>query len=240
MDPVCPRASRHRVCATDLILGGNPWESRVFRCRVAPANIRCSFRCGPLGNGPMSAHLETAGAGERSPTAHELARRALFAFLLTFILARTVVFLIMARRIPNLYFFLHDTHVHHLNYGIFLLAAVGAYLLFAQPSGEAARRAAFAYGIAMALTFDEFGMWLHLGGSYWQRASIDATVVVAAVLALVAYARSIRTFEARHVRAFIALAIALVLFGVVLCEAAIRIGNVEGPRLRELELASSP
>jgi hypothetical protein len=28
----------------------------------------------------------------------------------------------------------------------------------------------------MALTFDEFGMWLHLGGSYWQRASFDAVV----------------------------------------------------------------
>ena len=32
---------------------------------------------------------------------------------------------------PNLYFFLHGTHVHHLNYGIFLLAAVcGRRLLF--------------------------------------------------------------------------------------------------------------
>ena len=30
--------------------------------------------------------------------------------------------------------------------------------------------------LAMALTFDEFGMWLHLGGSYWQRASFDAVI----------------------------------------------------------------
>jgi len=30
------------------------------------------------------------------------------------------------------------------------------------------------YGLAMGLTFDEFGMWLNLGGSYWQRASFDA------------------------------------------------------------------
>jgi hypothetical protein len=174
------------------------------------------------------------------PTPHELARRALFAFLLTFILARTLVFLIMARRIPNLYLFLHDTHVHHLNYGIFLLAGVGAYLLLRAPQGEAARRAAFAYGIAMALTFDEFGMWLHLGGSYWQRASIDAMVVVAAALAFIGYARSIRTFEARHIRAFIALAVALLVFGVVLYQASVRIGALEGPRLQELELASSP
>jgi glucose dehydrogenase len=173
-------------------------------------------------------------------TAHELARRALLAFLLTFMLARTLVFLIMARRIPNLYLFLHDTHVHHLNYGIFLLAAVGAYLLFSAPTPRSRRGAAFAYGLAMALTFDEFGMWLHLGGSYWQRASVDATVVVAGVLAFIAYARSIREFEARHVRAFVALAIAVLVFATVLYDASVHLAHVEGPRLRELELASSP
>jgi len=174
------------------------------------------------------------------PSTHELARRALLAFIVTFILARITVFLIMARAIPNMYFFLSETHVHHLNYGIFLLAAVGAYTLMATPGATAARRAAFIYGIAMALTFDEFGMWLHLGGSYWQRVSIDAIVVVAAVLALFAYARSIKTFEARHLRAFAALAVALVLFILVLYDAALRIGSVEGPRLQQLELASSP
>jgi hypothetical protein len=92
----------------------------------------------------------------------------------------------------------------------------------------------------MGLTFDEFGMWLHLGGSYWQRASIDATVVVAALLAFIAYARSIRTFEARHLRAFLALAIVLALFGIVLYDASVHLGRLEGPRLHELELESSP
>jgi hypothetical protein len=60
----------------------------------------------------------------------------------TFTLARTLVFLIMARRIPNMYLFLRDTHVHHLNYGIFLLAAVAGYLLLHRPKrpGGAARR----------------------------------------------------------------------------------------------------
>ncbi|HET7756777.1 MAG TPA: hypothetical protein VFK87_05940 [Steroidobacteraceae bacterium] len=188
----------------------------------------------------MPGRLPPGGAAARGPSARELARRALLAFLLTFILARVIVLLIMARRIPNLYFFLSGTHVHHLNYGIFLLAAVGAYLLFRAPGGNAARRAAFAYGIAMALTFDEFGMWLHLGGSYWQRASVDAIVVVAALLALVAYARSIETFEARHRRASIALALALLVFALVLYDASLHVGTLEGPRLRELELASSP
>jgi hypothetical protein len=169
-----------------------------------------------------------------------LARCALLAFVVTFIAARTVALLIMSRRIPNLYLFLRGTHVHHLNYGIFLLAAVGAYLLFLAPTGRAARMAAFAYGIAMALTFDEFGMWLHLGGSYWQRASIDATIVIAAVLALFGFARSIRRFETRHLRAAVILGISLVAFLVVLYDASVKLGHVAGPRLEELEQASSP
>ena len=174
------------------------------------------------------------------PSSARRARWALLAFVITFILARTMVLLIMSGRIPNLYLFLQGTHVHHLNYGIFLLAAIGGYLLLGDPTGRAACAAAAVYGIAMALTFDEFGMWLHLGGSYWQRASVDATVVVAATLALLAYASSIRAYEARHVRAGIALIIALVGFAIVLYDASIYLGHLAGPRLRELELISSP
>ncbi len=95
----------------------------------------------------------------------QLARLALFGFILTFIAARTVVLLIMSHRMPNLYFFLRGTHVHHLNYGIFLLAGVGAFLLFRVCGPRDRRLAALAYGIAMALTFDEFGMWLHHAAS---------------------------------------------------------------------------
>jgi hypothetical protein len=169
-----------------------------------------------------------------------LARRALFGFILTFIVARTVVLLIMSNRMPNLYFFLHGTHVHHLNYGIFLLAGVGGYLLFGIRSGRDLRIAALAYGMAMALTFDEFGMWLHLGGSYWQRASVDAIILVAAVLGLIAFGSAIRSFESRHVRASMVILIALLAFGVVVYDASLQIGRLEGPRLEALELASSP
>ena len=176
----------------------------------------------------------------RRETAHRLARLALFGFLITFILARVFVILIMSKAMPNLYFFMHGTHVHHLNYGIFLLAGVGAYLLFRIPSGRSLRVAALVYGIAMALTFDEFGMWLHLGGSYWQRASIDAITLVAALLALAAFASAIRTFQSRHVKAFIALAIAVSVFGVVLYDTSLKIGRLEGPRLEALESDSSP
>ena len=69
-------------------------------------------------------------------TPHKLARFALFSFIVTFALARAIVFLIMSKAIPNLYPFMHGTHAHHLNYGIFLLAAVGGYSVFRRPTGR--------------------------------------------------------------------------------------------------------
>jgi hypothetical protein len=176
----------------------------------------------------------------RRETAHKLARYSLFGFLVTFILARVFVFLIMAQLMPNLYFFMHGTHVHHLNYGIFLLASVCGYSVFRRPIGRAAELIALLYGVAMGLTFDEFGMWLHLGGSYWQRASVDAVIVVSALFGLVAFARTLKKFEKRHFRAFIILLVVLVGFGAVIYMAGNRIGDEMGPTLQELESASSP
>jgi hypothetical protein len=182
----------------------------------------------------------TAEHAIRRETAHRLARRALFGFIVTFVLARIFVFLIMAREMPNLYFFMRGTHVHHLNYGIFLMSAVCGYSVFRRPTGRAAEITALLYGVAMGLTFDEFGMWLHLGGSYWQRASVDAVIIVAALFGLVAFAHSVKKFEVRHFRAFIALAMVLAGFAVVLYTAGNQLGNVVGPELHNLEVASSP
>ena len=173
-------------------------------------------------------------------TSDRLARRALFGFVLTFIVSRAIVFLIMSRQIPNLFLFLRGTHVHHLNYGIFLLAAVAGYVLFARPDGRAAEIAALAYGFALALTFDEFGMWLHLGGSFWQRVSVDTVIVVAALIGLVAFAPSLKRLERRHFWGFIVLLLAVVGFGVAVLTAGSYIGHLVGPTLRELELSASP
>ena len=143
-----------------------------------------------------------------------LARLALVAFLFTFTAARTLVFLIVSRRIPDLYLHLGGTHVHHLNYGIFLLSGVGAYLLFARPGLRGLAVVAAVYGVGLALTFDEFGLWLHLGGSYWQRASFDAVVVIAALLLLVSVAPALGRFRPRHWLTGVGLAAALVIFAV--------------------------
>jgi hypothetical protein len=173
-------------------------------------------------------------------TAHQLARHALFSFLVTFILARVFVFLIMSRLMPNLYFFMHGTHVHHLNYGIFLLSVVAGYSVFRRPTGRKAEITALFYGVAMGLTFDEFGMWLHLGGSYWQRASVDAVIVVSALFGLVAFARTLKRFEKRHFWLFLVLLLALFGFAAVIYLAGNRLSDLMGQSLRDLEAASSP
>ncbi len=176
----------------------------------------------------------------RRATAHRLARRTLVGFLVTFLIARICVFLIMAKLMPNMYFFLHGTHVHHLNYGIFLLSAVAGYSVFRRPVGRAADITALLYGVAMGLTFDEFGMWLNLGGSYWQRASVDAVIVVAGVFALVGFGRSIERYEKRHCWACLILLISLLGFGGALYAAGNRLGDTYGTDLRHLEDTSSP
>jgi hypothetical protein len=173
-------------------------------------------------------------------TAHKLARFSLFSFILTFILARIFVFLIMAKAMPNMYCFVQGTHVHHLNYGIFLLSATCGYSVFRRPVGRKAEITALVYGVAMGLTFDEFGMWLHLGGNYWQRASVDAVIVLSALFGLVAFARSLRRFERHHFWTFLVLLAALLGFAVALYIGGIRLGGMVGPTLRDLESASSP
>jgi hypothetical protein len=138
-----------------------------------------------------------------------LARLVLLSLMLTFIGARAITLLIMAHHMPNLYLHVRGTHVHHLNYGIFLLAGVGAYLLFAARTSPAPSSAAIVYGIGLGLTFDEFGMWLHLSDDYWQRASFDAVIVLAALLGLASFMPPLHRWRQRQ------MASALVTLGAV-------------------------
>jgi hypothetical protein len=167
-----------------------------------------------------------------------LGRVVLFVFLVTFVLARITVFLIMARRIPDIYLHFGGTHVHHLNYGIFLLSGIGAYLLFRRPAGGEWSVAAVVYGVGLALTFDEFGMWLHLGGGYWQRASFDGVSVVAALLGLVAFAPPVRRFRPVHWWTTVVAVVLTVVFIVMLKDSLRVAEDVAGPRLRQLELGA--
>ena len=169
-----------------------------------------------------------------------LARLALVSFLVTFLGARLVVFLIMSRRLPNLFLHVGGAHVHHLNYGIFLLSMTGAFLLFARPAGAALRITAVLYALALGLTFDEYGMWLNLGGGYWQRASLDATITVAAFLALIACAPALEHWKSHHY-VFAGLVLALIIsFFVVMGFAVAHAQRRFGPSLEFLEMYGPP
>jgi hypothetical protein len=169
-----------------------------------------------------------------SPLRH-LARIVFFTLLLTFTASRVLVILIMTRRMPDLFLHAGGTHVHHLNYGIFLLSATGAVLLFANLSERGRQWTAVAYGFGMGLTFDEFGMWLHLGGGYWQRASFDAIVVLLAVVGLIAFAPRWERVGPKH---YVIAAFALAAVGVFTWLSLKSLNYVDkkmGPRLQEME-----
>lgn len=80
---------------------------------------------------------------------------------------------------------------HHLVWGVLLLLGVG-YLWLAQVGlavGESSRRAstlmAMLYGVAAALTLDEFALWLNLEDVYWTRKGrqrIDAVISFGSLL----------------------------------------------------------
>jgi hypothetical protein len=105
----------------------------------------------------------------------------LLTFLPTFIATRALVYFA-----PQLFVNLGGTHVHHLTWGIILLALTGWLALLIEAPRWRPRIAAL-YGVGLALAFDEFGMWLHLQDDYWVRQSYDAVLVVLAVLVNTVY-----------------------------------------------------
>jgi len=108
---------------------------------------------------------------------------ASFGFFVSFGIARLVTYGGRAEWLPMFRVHYGDTHVHHLVWGILLLLAVGyGWILMAGTDGQGTSHAAgrwfsLLYGIAAALTLDEFALWLNLKDVYWEkegRASIDA------------------------------------------------------------------
>jgi len=188
-------------------------------------------------NDPLSAEslAGTPSASAPLPGVRHLARIVFTTFLLTFIASRLLVILIMGRMIPDLFLHMGQTHVHHLNYGIFLLCTVAGLLLFFQVSERERWWCAMAYGFSLALTFDEFGMWLHLGGGYWQRASFDGVIVVASLLGMIAFAPPLQRMRAHHWITGGITVVATVVFYVMLFNSLDYAGKKVGPRLERLE-----
>jgi hypothetical protein len=70
---------------------------------------------------------------------------------------------------------MHGRHIHHLVWGILLLLLVGySWLVEIGTGGSeswvwAGRLTSMLYGVAAALTLDEFALWLNLQDVYWER-----------------------------------------------------------------------
>jgi hypothetical protein len=79
-------------------------------------------------------------------------------------------------------------HVHHMVFGVVLMAASGIAGLAAPPFSLAWRAAAAGvFGLGTALVLDEFALILHLRDVYWAnegRLSVDAVFVAAGITAL--------------------------------------------------------
>ena len=110
----------------------------------------------------------------------------LVSFLLTFVISRIVVYLIDAHIFPDLYVFIGETHVHHLNLGIFLLA-IGGYLAIVAPHHKHMNLFAIMFGIGLGLTFDEFALWLFLQDNYYARISYEAIITISLILINIIY-----------------------------------------------------
>lgn len=172
---------------------------------------------------------------------HALRRRlapqsvyALAAFLATFLVSRLVVFAIMYNDAPDLYLRVNGTHIHHHVWGILLLAVSGLCLLVSERARQSPRLMAMLYGVGLGLTLDEFGMWLYLGGSYWQRASYDAAVAAAVVLSLIAVWPAARGVHRGRSRVGLAALVVSCAIALVVAVQSYRLGGRVLAHVREL------
>jgi hypothetical protein len=114
-------------------------------------------------------------------------------FLTAFVTVRGITHSIRAGRGPFRNVAPGGRHIHHMTFGILGLLLTG-YAWNAQLGigNNPARRwgsrvSATGYGMASALTLDEFALWLNLQDDYWTkqgRESIDAVVIFGSLLFL--------------------------------------------------------
>jgi hypothetical protein len=116
-----------------------------------------------------------------------VALHVLAAFLVTFAVLRAITAIIHFEIFPHGPFRNLVTksglHIHHLFWGILLLMATG-FAALATRSPKWHLRIAIVFGVALALTLDEFALWLRLADVYWSREGIESIKAGAAVAAL--------------------------------------------------------
>ena len=84
-------------------------------------------------------------------------------------------------------------HIHHLVWGIGLLIVCGFLGFALEPDTPRSQIIGALFGIGVGFTLDEFALWLRLQDVYWSeqgRASVDAVVLLAAILGTLAVLKS--------------------------------------------------
>jgi len=122
----------------------------------------------------------------------------LVSFLSTFIFVRIYVVLGTVGIINDPELYIKGYHIHHLNYGIVILAIAGFFALIFQNTKNRLKIGAL-YGLGLGLTFDEFGMWLKLENDYWTRMSYDAVIIIGLIFASVVYIPSFWHSLIKHI-----------------------------------------
>ena len=113
-------------------------------------------------------------------------------FTTTFAAARGVTHAIRAGVGPFHNITAGGRHLHHSTFGILGLLGVGYVWVYRWGFGHPGNRwgsrlSAVSYGIASALTLDEFALWLDLHDDYWDsqgRKSIDAVAIFGGLLTM--------------------------------------------------------
>lgn len=94
---------------------------------------------------------------------------------------------------------MHGRHIHHLVWGIVLLLTVGYAWLIELGTGAmsssqwSGRLTSMLFGVAAALTLDEFALWLNLRDVYWEREgreSFEALALFGGLLAIGVFGRA--------------------------------------------------
>lgn len=120
-------------------------------------------------------------------------------FFTTVVLVRTVTLAIHHNIGPFHDLSMRGRHIHHLVWGILLLMLVGYAWLAEIGTGASdssrwmGRLTSMVYGVAAALTLDEFALWLNLRDVYWEREgreSFEAMAGFASLLAMGVYGRT--------------------------------------------------
>ncbi|MCW5249223.1 hypothetical protein [Streptomyces sp. SHP 1-2] len=113
---------------------------------------------------------------------------ALSAFVLTFVITRTITRLIRAGRGPFGNVSAGGLHIHHVVPGVALTVIGGFGAVAGGRHGFGSAAAAVLFGIGVGLVLDEFALILYLDDVYWTEAgrkSVEAVVLTAALVGLV-------------------------------------------------------